>query len=153
LLVAAHSIGSRRASGTDQVSDVLELCGLADRVDRQAGSLTLLDLKRLEVARALALQPRLLLLDEVAAGLVAREIDEITALIDGVHRRGVTIILVEHVQALVQALAERVIVLDWGRQIAEGTAQEIAQNPEVIRVYLGVGSSAAARDEQKREET
>jgi ABC-type branched-subunit amino acid transport system ATPase component len=73
----------------------------------------------------------LLLLDEVAAGLVAHEIDEITELIEGVHVRGVTIMLVEHVQALVQALAERVVVLDFGKQIAEGTPREIAEDPEV----------------------
>ena len=131
LLVASHSAGRRLAGGGDDVDSVLELCGLADHAWREAGTLTLLDLKRLEVARALALTPRLLLLDEVAAGLVAHEIDEITALIDGVHRRGVTIILVEHVQALVQALAERVVVLDFGRQIAEGTPREIAEDPDV----------------------
>jgi branched-chain amino acid transport system ATP-binding protein len=145
LLVAAHSIGSRSTADVGDVSDVLELCGLADRAEREAGTLPLLDLKRLEVARALALQPRLLLLDEVAAGLVAHEIDEITELIDGVHGRGVTIILVEHVQALVQALAERVIVLNWGRQIAEGSAREIAENPEVVRVYLGTGAAGVTR--------
>jgi branched-chain amino acid transport system ATP-binding protein len=145
LLVAAHSSGSRTESGGRGVDDVLELCGLTGHALREAGTLTLLDLKRLEVARALALRPRLLLLDEVAAGLVAHEIDEITALIDGVHKRGVTILLVEHVQALVQALAERVVVLDFGRQITEGTAQEIAEDPEVIRIYLGTGGEKAAR--------
>jgi len=150
LLVAAHSIGPRRPASAREVDDVLELCGLPDRAEREAGTMNLLDLKRLEVARALALQPRLLLLDEVAAGLVAHEIDEITALIDGVHRRGVTIILVEHVQALVQALAERVIVLDWGRKIAEGTAREIAENPEVVRVYLGTRGAEVTREEPTR---
>jgi branched-chain amino acid transport system ATP-binding protein len=144
LLVAADLGGRRRAAGRREVDDVLELCGLADRHEREAGSLPLLDLKRLEVARALALQPRLLLLDEVAAGLVGHEIEEITELIAGVHRQRVTIILVEHVQALVQALAERVIVLDFGRQIASGTAPEVAEDPEVIRVYLGTGGGRTA---------
>jgi branched-chain amino acid transport system ATP-binding protein len=140
LLVAAQS-GSPSPGGADGVDDILELCGLGDRAARRAGALPLLDLKRLEVARALALVPRLLLLDEVAAGLVAHEIDEITELIDSVHRRGVTIVLVEHVQALVQALAERVVVLDFGRQIAEGTPREIAEDPEVVRIYLGTGDT------------
>jgi branched-chain amino acid transport system ATP-binding protein len=148
LLVAAHSGAGVVSGGRDQVDEVLELCGLADRATLAAGTLTLLGLKRLEVARALALQPRLLLLDEVAAGLVAHEIDEITELIDGVHRRGVTIILVEHVQALVQALAERVVVLDFGRLIAEGTPLQIAADPEVIRIYLGTGDSGATRRER-----
>jgi branched-chain amino acid transport system ATP-binding protein len=148
LLVAAQSGGG--ASGDrDHVDEVLEVCGISDSAARPAGTLTLLGLKRLEVARALALQPRLLLLDEVAAGLVAHEIDEITELIDGVHRRGVTIMLVEHVQALVQALAERVVVLDFGRQIAEGTPREIAADPEVIRIYLGTGQQGAVGREHR----
>jgi branched-chain amino acid transport system ATP-binding protein len=142
LLVAAQSAGGRGGDGA-RVEDVLALCGLADRAGREAGTLPLLDLKRLEVARALALDPRLLLLDEVAAGLVGHEIDEITELIASVHRRGVTILLVEHVQALVQALAQRVIVLDFGRQIASGTPTEIAEDPEVVRVYLGTGGATA----------
>jgi branched-chain amino acid transport system ATP-binding protein len=111
----------------------------------QAGSLTLLNLKRLEVARALALDPRLLLLDEVAAGLVAHEIDEIAELIHAVHDQGVTIMLVEHVQALVHALAQRVVVLDFGRLIAEGTPAEISEDPDVIRIYLGTGETGATR--------
>jgi branched-chain amino acid transport system ATP-binding protein len=147
LLVASHSGGRRVAASGHTTDEVLDLCGLSGHAGREAGTLTLLDLKRLEVARALALNPKLLLLDEVAAGLVAHEIDEITALIDGVHRRGVTIMLVEHVQALVQALAERVVVLDFGRQIAEGTAREIAENPEVIRIYLGTGGEKTTRTE------
>jgi branched-chain amino acid transport system ATP-binding protein len=148
LLVAAHSI--KHALGrTEQVAELLERCKLQDKAERRAGSLTLLDLKRLEVGRALALDPELLLLDEVAAGLVGAEIDEITALIGGIHERGTTIILVEHVQALVQALAQRVVVLDWGRLIAEGTAREIAADPEVIRVYLG--TSATETREPRRE--
>jgi branched-chain amino acid transport system ATP-binding protein len=150
LLVAAHS-GSRSPTGSDVVDDILELCGLLDRAGRTSGALPLLDLKRLEVARALALGPRLLLLDEVAAGLVAHEIDEITELIDSVHRRGVTIVLVEHVQALVQALAERVVVLDFGRQIAEGTASEIAEDPEVVRIYLGTGDTEPAARARRAE--
>ena len=137
VLVAAHSAGARVSNGHQQVDDVLRLCGLIDRAERLASSLSLLDLKRLEVARALALEPRLLLLDEVAAGLVGAEIDEITALVNGVRQRGVTILLVEHVQALIQSLADRVIVLDWGKKIAEGTPSEIARDPRVIEVYFG----------------
>ena len=137
--VAAHSTSGR---GLIQhrdtvVRDTLELCGLADRAGRLAGTLTLLDLKRLEIARALALEPHLLLLDEVAAGLVGREVDEVIALVRRIQNRGTTIIMVEHVQTLIQSLAERVIVLDWGRKIAEGTPAEVASDPNVRSVYLG----------------
>jgi len=114
-----------------------------------AGSLTLLNLKRLELARALALEPRLLLLDEVAAGLVVHEIEEITQLIASIQARGVTIVLVEHVQAVVHALAERVIVLDWGRKIAEGTPSQIAKNPDVIKVYFGTEQEKPALTEEQ----
>lgn len=148
VLVPVHSRegGARRFA--HQADEVLEICGLLARKNELAGSLTLLNLKRLELARVLALRPRLLLLDEVAAGLVSHEIDEITQLIASIQSRGVTIVLVEHVQAVVHALARRVIVLDWGRKIAEGTPGEISQNAEVIAVYLGVDQGASVLNEQ-----
>jgi branched-chain amino acid transport system ATP-binding protein len=145
LLVASHATGRQASAHRARVDAILEECGLLERSEQPAGALTLLNLKRLEVARALALNPRLLLLDEVAAGLVAHEIDEITELIRAVHRQGVTIMLVEHVQALVHALAQRVVVLDFGRQIAEGTPAEIAEDADVIRIYLGTGQAGASR--------
>ncbi len=113
LLVAAHSIAGHRAQRDDLIRQVLERCDLLDKSERLAGSLGLLDLKRLEVARALCLRPRLLLLDEVAAGLVGHEVQEVTQLIASAHEQGVTILLVEHVQALIQALATR--VMSWTR--------------------------------------
>lgn len=137
VLVPVHARGTTTKHSAHHADDILELCGLLSRKDELAGSLTLLNLKRLELARALALQPRLLLLDEVAAGLVAHEIEEITQLIATFQASEITIVLVEHVQAVVHALAERVIVLDWGRKIAEGTPEAIAQHPDVIDVYLG----------------
>jgi ABC-type branched-subunit amino acid transport system ATPase component len=121
VLIPVHTQGGKARHSHRSADDVLVTCGLMQKKEELAGSLTLLNLKRLELARVLALQPRLLLLDEVAAGLVAHEIDEITQLIASIQARGVTIVLVEHVQAVVHALAERVIVLDWGRKIAEGT--------------------------------
>ena len=146
LLVAAHSVVRHGMHREDRTHRVLERCGLQDKSERLASSLGLLDLKRLEVARALSLQPRLLLLDEVAAGLVGIEVEDVTKLIASLHAQGVTILLVEHVQALIQALATRVIVLDQGRTIAEGTPRQIAGDPRVVSVYLGTeeGEPASA---------
>jgi branched-chain amino acid transport system ATP-binding protein len=149
VLIPTHSRGSSVKHSSRHADEILESCGLLQKRDVLAGSLTLLNLKRLELARALALEPRLLLLDEVAAGLVAHEIDEITQLIASIQARGVTIVLVEHVQAVVHALAERVIVLDWGRKIAEGTPSQIAKNPDVIKVYFGTEQEKPAFTEEQ----
>ncbi len=157
VLIPTHSRGGSTKHAHHSADEVLELCGLLQKRDLLAGSLTLLNLKRLELARALALEPRLLLLDEVAAGLVAHEIDEITDLIATIQTRGVsvvpggvTIVLVEHVQAVVRALARRVIVLDWGRKIAEGTPGQIAQNPDVIAVYFGTEQEKPTLTEEQQ---
>jgi len=149
VLIPVHSRGTSAKHSSRHADEILESCGLLEKRNLLAGSLTLLNLKRLELARALALEPRLLLLDEVAAGLVAHEIDEITHLISSIQARGVTIVLVEHVQAVVHALAERVIVLDWGRKIAEGTPSQIAKNPDVIAVYLGTEQEEPAFTEDQ----
>jgi branched-chain amino acid transport system ATP-binding protein len=144
VLVPTHAHNRLGGEAERHASQILEVCGLQHRARQSASTLTLLDLKRLEVARALALQPRLLLLDEVAAGLVGLEIEEITQLIATVQASGVTILLVEHVQALIQRLAQRVIVLDWGRKIAEGTPEQIAEDPEVKAVYYGTAKPETA---------
>jgi branched-chain amino acid transport system ATP-binding protein len=119
------------------IGETLDYCGLLDRQHTLAGSLPLLDLKRLEIARALSLRPKLLLLDEVAGGLVGAEIDAVMRLISGLRERGATLIIVEHVQALIQKLADRTIVLDWGRIIAQGAPAEVARDQKVIDVYFG----------------
>ena len=137
VLVPASSHQRGRAASSHYAQEILETCRLQGKASQLAATLTLLDLKRLEVARSLALRPRLLLLDEVAAGLVGYEIDEIIQLIASVQASGVTIVLVEHVQAVIQQLAGRVMVLEWGSKIAEGTPEEIAEHPDVIAVYLG----------------
>ena len=94
-------------------------------------------LKRLEIARALALQPRILFLDEPAAGLNATETREIDRLVRRVADTGVTIVLVEHDMKMVKNLSDRILVLDYGKKLAEGSAQEVLDNPEVIAAYLG----------------
>ena len=131
------------------ITETLEYCGLLAVENQLAGALPLLDLKRLEVARAMSLKPQLLLLDEVAGGLVGAEVDVIVRLIAGLRDRGVTIVIVEHVQALIQKLATRTIVLDWGRIIAEGSPSDIARDERVIDVYFGRPAETPVAARQK----
>jgi len=117
---------------------ILERLGLADRAHQLAENLTLPDRKRLEVARALATGPRLLLLDEVMAGLRPTEVDVMVGFLRELNARtGLTILLIEHVMRAVMALAAQVTVVSYGEKIAEGTPQEIVRNKAVLDVYLG----------------
>ena len=118
-------------------AEALEFTGLAPRADQLAGSLNVAQKKRLEMARALAARPYLLLLDEVLAGLNASEIDGMIQTVLKIREQGVTILMIEHVMKAVMNVSDRIIVLDYGQQIAEGNPQEIAGNPRVIEAYLG----------------
>jgi branched-chain amino acid transport system ATP-binding protein len=117
--------------------EVLERVGLGGRAQMAAGSLTTIDQRRLEVARALATQPKLLLLDETMAGLNPTEVREAIRLISGLREQGLTVVVVEHVMRAVMSLSDRIVVLDQGSKIAEGTPAEIAANPRVVQAYLG----------------
>ena len=125
------------AVARDKAHEAIEFVGLAAREKAAAKDLTTIDQRRLEMARALATRPRLLLLDEVMAGLNPAEIDQAVALIGKLRERGLTIIIVEHVMRAIMAVARRIVVLDHGQKIAEGSPKEIVENPEVIRAYLG----------------
>jgi len=116
---------------------ILELVGLYDKRNVRAAMLNLAEKKRLELAKALALNPRLLLLDEVAAGLRPVEIKELKKLLYKINSEGVTIVMVEHVLRAVSGFAERVIVLHHGSKLAEGKPEDIAKDPRVIDAYLG----------------
>jgi branched-chain amino acid transport system ATP-binding protein len=133
--------------------DVLELCGLADKAKRPAGHLGLLDLKRLEMARALSLHPRVLFLDEVGAGLVQHETEQMIDIIRRVHAEGVALLVVEHVETVIRELAQRVIVIDWGKVVATGTPDEISADPTVRAIYLGDGAARQRTGVRERTES
>ncbi|RTH15853.1 ABC transporter ATP-binding protein [Thermus scotoductus] len=122
------------------VEEVLRLTGLERRAEALAGELTLLEDKRLELARALATRPRVLLLDEVMAGLRPKEAEEAVALVRRIRDAGVSILFIEHLMPVVRALADRVVVLDYGEVIAEGTYEKVAQDQRVREAYLGRGA-------------
>jgi branched-chain amino acid transport system ATP-binding protein len=119
--------------------EAIEFVGLSAKAHTPARDLTTIDQRRLEMARALATEPRLLLLDEVMAGLNPSEIDQAVALVGKLSKRGLTIIIVEHVMRAIMAVARHIVVLDHGQKIAEGSPKEIVENQEVVRAYLGSG--------------
>lgn len=119
--------------------DAIEFVGLAAKEHIPAANLTTIDQRRLELARALATAPRLLLLDEVMAGLNPTEIDQAVALIGKLSQRGLTIVIVEHVMRAIMAVARHIVVLDHGQKIAEGNPKQVVTNEEVVRAYLGTG--------------
>src|SRR4249920_4196314 len=125
------------AVARDKAREAIEFVGLSAREQTRAKDLTTIDQRRLEMARALATQPRLLLLDEVMAGLNPAEIDQAVALVGKLSQRGLTIVIVEHVMRAIMAVARHIVVLDHGQKIAEGSPKEVVENPEVIRAYLG----------------
>jgi branched-chain amino acid transport system ATP-binding protein len=125
------------AAARDKAREAIEFVGLSAREQTAAKDLTTIDQRRLEMARALATEPRLLLLDEVMAGLNPAEIDQAVALVGKLSQRGLTIVIVEHVMRAIMAVARHIVVLDHGQKIAEGAPKQIVENPEVIRAYLG----------------
>jgi len=143
LVVAAAFGGRRRERDTyGRCMDILERCGLADKANRPSGSLALLDRKRLELARALATDPRVLLLDEVAGGLTEHECQALIALLRGVRRQGVSIIWIEHVVHALVASIDRLLVLHNGAFIAEGDPPSVIRSPAVAEIYLGIEADA-----------
>lgn len=121
----------------DEALEILGFVGLREKAATTAGHLILAERKKLEIARALATGPSLLLLDEVAAGLTETETDGMIDLLKEINKRGVTLLVVEHVMSVIMSLSDRVLVLSEGKKIAEGTPEAIANDPHVVDVYLG----------------
>ncbi len=122
---------------TDEALHILQQMGLGDKAQAMSGRLTQVDMRKLELARAMAAKPKLLISDEAMAGLSTSEVDEILALLSGLKQQGVAVILIEHVMRAVMKFSERVAVLVAGRKIADGDPQAVASNMEVVTAYLG----------------
>ncbi|SDC60666.1 amino acid/amide ABC transporter ATP-binding protein 1, HAAT family [Variovorax sp. CF079] len=145
IAVGAHLHERSRGIALARAEAVAQQVGLARQIDKLASDLTVAGRKRLELARALATQPRLLLLDEVLAGLNPQEIAEMMPVVRGIAASGVTVLMIEHVMQAVMHLAEHVWVLAQGRLIAEGSPAEVTSNDKVVEAYLGHGTAARLR--------
>jgi branched-chain amino acid transport system ATP-binding protein len=137
VMMGAFARHPRRQAAERKADAVLAEVGLAERAEMRAAELTLPGRKRLEVARALATEPEILLLDEVMSGLNPTEVSQALELFGQLHAGGLTLVLIEHNLKVVRSLSQRVIVLDHGTQLAEGTPDEVLENPDVVRAYLG----------------
>jgi branched-chain amino acid transport system ATP-binding protein len=135
--------GSAERTARDKAHAMLDFVGMADKIDTDPEHLTLVDQRRLEIARALTSEPRLLLLDEPAAGMNPTELDELKALIRRIQAKGLTVLLVEHHMRLVMSIADQITVLNAGNVIANGPPQSIQRDPAVIGAYLGTSDELA----------
>ena len=145
IAVGAHLHEPRRVAALEAAQSVAERVGLGSQLDKPAADLTVSGRKRLELARALATQPKLLLLDEVLAGLNPQEIGEMIPVVRGIAQSGVTVLMIEHVMQAVMNLAEHVWVLAQGPLIAQGSPAEVTSDAAVIEAYLGHGTAAKLR--------
>ena len=145
IAVGAHLHHRGRRAALEAAKGVAHRVGLGAQLDKLAMNLTVAGRKRLELARALATAPKLLLLDEVLAGLNPREIEEVIPLVRGIRDAGITVLMVEHVMQAVMNLCDEAWVLSNGRLIAHGTPREMASHPGVIEAYLGHGAAARLR--------
>ena len=145
VMIGAFLHHSRLSIARDKAMAVLQRVGMAQLARKRAGDLTLSERRRLEVARALALEPEIVLLDEVMAGLNQSEVGHEIELLKSLHAEGLTFLIIEHNLKVVRAFSERVVVLDRGHMIAEGTAEQILSSPVVIEAYLGAGHTGEVK--------
>ena len=135
--VASFATTNSRKVAEEKAVAVLDSLHFGDKKDLLSGNLTIADRKRLEIAKALATEPKLLLLDEVMAGLRPNEVDEMVDILKALRDRGITIFVIEHIMRAIMALSDRIVVIQFGKKIAEGSPNEIANNEKVIKAYLG----------------
>jgi branched-chain amino acid transport system ATP-binding protein len=136
LRYAAHHKDSN-SNPEDEAMNILRLIGIDSKASARPGDLTQIEMRKLELSRALALRPKLLLLDEVMAGLSSGEIDDLLVILRNLNEQGITILMIEHIMRAVMSFCERISVLNAGIKIAEGNAEEILNNKEVEKAYLG----------------
>ncbi|MGO4328625.1 ABC transporter ATP-binding protein [Cupriavidus sp. 2TAF22] len=144
VMVGGFARGASRARVRDEAYACLEFLGLAQRADTDANDLTAFDKRKLELGRALATSPRLLLMDEVVAGATPNEAGEMVELVRKVRDRGITVLIVEHVMKVIMGLSDRVIVMEQGRLIADGVPAEVVKMPQVLKAYFGEGYVSAS---------
>ena len=144
LVGAAFGDDKREGEVYDRCVDVLRRTGLLKKANVKAGSLTLLERKRLEMARALATNPRVLLLDEIAGGLTEHECHELVGAVQDIHRQGVSIIWIEHVLHALKAVVSRLVVISFGKKIDDGQPDRVMNSPQVKEIYMGIEAEAPA---------
>jgi branched-chain amino acid transport system ATP-binding protein len=137
LVPSAYVVHLRDSEGEAQAMEILAGMGLADKARAAASQLSQVELRKLELARAMAARPKLLISDEAMAGLSGAEVDEVLKILFSLNEKGITIIMIEHIMHAVMRFSQRVVCLDAGRIICEGTPASIVKNPDVQRAYLG----------------
>jgi branched-chain amino acid transport system ATP-binding protein len=137
LVPSAYVVHLNDRESTERAMQILKGMGLADKAEVLASQLSQVELRKLELARAMAAKPRLLISDEAMAGLAGNEVDEVLQILFGLNEQGITIIMIEHIMQAVMRFSQRVVCLDAGRIICEGTPAAIVKNPEVQKAYLG----------------
>lgn len=137
VMIGAFNKTDRPEVSEERSLQILDFLGLLDKKDFSIGSLTIADRKRLELAKSLATQPQLLLLDEVAAGLNPKEIEDMIVILRKINEKGITLLIIEHVLKAIASLADRTVVVNYGVKISEGRPREVFKDPSVVKAYLG----------------